>query len=336
MTPIANIIKNFFRERVIITMILAVAIVAAVRPVLTVEYFSGVSPDRYWADKLNWRHCADVVLAGDSRVYINVAPRSLTESLSVRRIYNFGFSNNAWSAEYLTALEQVLDPHSPAPMIVLGLNPYSLTHEALTNNKFADMSNRRYASNIIPSQAAVLCNRFKLSDFFGGCLAWVEPLPVWELLSDVCRGRTTPKWYNEYYSDGWVACDREPADPTLLLATSRFVLSYQNNPVDPKLTDLLIQHVRKWRNQGIEVYGFRPPVYRDVLTEETRLSGFDEAEFVRGFESAGGVWLTIDNDKYGGLTYDGHHLPRRVAVEYTRDLGSHIISWQLHKKTETF
>lgn len=306
------ILKRILQERCLIVLALAGVLLAVVRPLFVQEYLSGISPDRFWSQKIRWSSCADVVLAGDSRVYINVSPQALSEYLRGRRIYNFGFSGNGYSREYLAAAENVLDPNSPSPMIVLGINPYSLTLRSLEENRFKEFLMRPPLSQ---SRWGVYREAFQ---------EWFRPLPLWEVMVDLCRGQPAPAWYNEYYPDGWVACDRDPRDPTLLMANDRLGHSYQNNAVNETVVENLIQYIRKWRDRGIEVYGFRPPVYENALKEEDRLSGFDESLFIRQFTQAGGVWLGMDNTKYGIRTYDGHHLPREDALEFSQELGIHI------------
>ena len=64
-------------------------------------------PNQYWATKIGWRHCADVVLTGDSRTLMSLSPAEMQKKLTDRRIFNYGFGGNpvpAPAALWLLAL----------------------------------------------------------------------------------------------------------------------------------------------------------------------------------------------------------------------------------------
>ena len=93
----------------------------------------------YWQEKMTWQSCADMVLAGNSRVYHGIAPRRMGRELHDLRIVNYGFSAVGYSPEYLDAIERLLDPHSRRPAIVLGISPASLMPANEKSNKFLDL-----------------------------------------------------------------------------------------------------------------------------------------------------------------------------------------------------
>ena len=40
----------------------------------------GMYPKQYWASKITWKHCADVVVTGDSRVLMALSPAVMKEN----------------------------------------------------------------------------------------------------------------------------------------------------------------------------------------------------------------------------------------------------------------
>jgi hypothetical protein len=55
---------------------------------------------------------------------------------------------------------------------------------------------------------------------------------------------------------------------------------------------------------------------------ENQASGFDESAFAHAFETAGGTWISSTSQPYH--TYDGHHLSRPVALQFSADLAHRI------------
>ena len=97
---------------------------------------SGMDRDRFWINKIRWQGVADVVIAGDSRSYIGLAPAHLAPYLGNVRVHNFGFDAVGFYGQYIDAAERVLDPRSPAPRFILCVTPRALTPGAEGFNGF--------------------------------------------------------------------------------------------------------------------------------------------------------------------------------------------------------
>ena len=59
-----------------------------------------------------------------------------------------------------------------------------------------------------------------------------------------------------------------------------------------------------------------------MLAVEDRCSGFEQEEFRKRFEAAGGRW--VDTPLFGYDSYDNSHLTREGAIRFTQDLAQYI------------
>jgi hypothetical protein len=297
-TPLPGVAAKVWPHRFTSVLLLSVVVLAATiigRP----RDESGAYPERFWIEKAHWQAIADVVLAGDSRVYRGLSPAEMARHLAGVRIFNFGFSSAGYSPDYLAAIEQVLDPASSRKAIILGITPFSLTPSASRNNGFMENRNRR---------ATGLFDRV-LEPLF-----WhLEPMGVGGLVNLI---RQHHHYYEMFHANGWVAGRRVPEVPGD--AVDRYGRVFLGNAVAPSIEDGLLFQVRQWADAGVRVYGFRPPTCRKMVDLENERSGFAEKTFVVRFEAEGGIWLNLDQTAYH--TYDGSHLREDAAVELSGDV----------------
>lgn len=267
---------------------------------------TGMSYEAFVSRKMTARGRWDVVLAGDSRTQMGLLPDAMSLVLSGLRIFNFGFDHNGYAADYLDALESMLDPESSTPTLVLGITPQLLTPEAAENGEFAYLAARR------PTVA--LYNRF-----VGVRLAAFAPYDLRPLFDEV-RGRPRTLYYRYYSPDGSIASWKEPEDT--LLQVRRYEGRFDGNQVSDTLQAQLVSRVTRWRKAGIEVFAIRLPTSAPMRDLEERESGFDEDAFVDEFERAGGHWIPVPPGRYH--THDGSHLHERSARELSRRIAEEI------------
>jgi hypothetical protein len=253
----------------------------------------GLPESRYWATKVAHRADADIVLAGCSRIYSGLSPGAMSPLLPRRRIVNFGFSACAYSPAYMDAVERVLDPSAPDPVVVLGIAPHNFLAGAAAQNQFT-------VSGTASLQTLWWDRRF------GGVF---DPVDVGALGGRLRGYQVTCT----FHTDGWAARRMTPEDPSAYLPMVR--QTYARERVSPALVRGLIDRTRKWRRAGVRVYALRVPVAPAILQEEDKLSGMDMAVFRRSFAAAGGRWLSIDEAGLG--TFDGSHLRDACAVVYS-------------------
>lgn len=295
------------QERLFFTLILAVGLIllwGSFRP----KDMTGLYPSVFWTMKLEWKNCADVVAAGDSRTGLGVSPAALGESLGAKdwRIRNYAFNACGFSYKYLDAIENVLD-RTGQKIILLGITPRSLTHSAMKENFFLE-----YAK-ISPEQRV-------LDRWFSPALRFTDKLSFDDIWDEILDDPRRSLLLQDFHPDGWVASDQTKIRPDQKI--DNYVRLFQGNPQDERILADLLRKVKSWHAAGIKVFAFRPPTLQKMVDLEDQHSGFNQAEFVAQFEQAGGVWLEVNQNGYE--TYDGSHLRRQSAEKLSRDLGEMI------------
>ena len=262
---------------------------------------AGLQTDNFWAMKLGWSACADCVLAGDSRVGTGLSPAAMAGLLPGRRVLNFGFDSARYSDDYLDAIERVLDGTSGRRTIVLGVTPMSLLPADAGGGGFERL--RKDTGRL---------SRFALVTLRAGRV--LEPVRLDTLARDLDpwheRNVVTTRW-----PDGWIAYS-PPRGRSFVVHVLE--TTFGSQPIAPATVECLLARVGTWTAAGIEVYGFRPPTCPETIDVETRLSEFDEQEFVRRFEAAGGKWMAIASLAYDSS--DGSHLYPEAAVALSQDV----------------
>jgi hypothetical protein len=297
------------KERVLLTLLAFSTLVlttAALRDPARV----GLTHDGHWGQKLEWQACADCVLAGDSRIAYGLSPRSITEVLEGPRVLNFAFPFGIYTDEYLDAIERVLDPDSERPSIVLGITARALVpvHQTEDGNGYDRL--RREAAD-----------RSDLARLLAVNLSFTSPIRIDRLVEQLSPVRRSEP-LEVRYPDGWTAhaptLDQQRVNSARSKQLSYYQRLYARTQVTPQIIDCVVRRTREWRERGIRVYGWRPPTDPDLREIEDRLSGFDEASFVRRFEAVGGIWIPVSPADW--QTYDGSHLHRTSAVRMSRHL----------------
>lgn len=313
-----DFIKQLLHGRLIWTAICVIPLMALTHHFFGDTRWHGLYPEQVIAEKLAWHHNADWIFAGDSRVYLNVSPQAIAKIVPGQRILNFAFSGNCWSDQYLDSIENVLDPQSNNPVILIGINPYGFTLRAQRQNGFQSAQEKQHS----PSD--------HLDCVLEPVLIHLQPLPILETFASWIKNQPLPSYNSECFADGFQAFVRQPLEPHLLLTNGYVENLYRGNEINPDLLRNFLNRVDRWHRRGITVYGFRPPLEPQTLALEIRLSDFDDDDFIRNFTTAGGIWLNIENahEIYGPRTYDGQHLPGEQAQNYSHDLARKILEHQ--------
>ena len=92
-----------------------------------------LSTRQFWQLKISQPPVDDLVLAGNSRIFLGLAPRHMAQALPGRKIYNFGFVACSLERLYLEHATRLLDISSPRPSLVVGITPHSLTPQTRSN-----------------------------------------------------------------------------------------------------------------------------------------------------------------------------------------------------------
>ena len=294
-------------DRALITGILAMVLVI-IMGLLRPDDIDGLYEEHFWGLKARRQQCAEIVVAGDSRVGAAISPAEMERYLDGLEVYNYGFNAMGYSAEYMDHLPSLLDPDGDRRVIVLGISPRSLSRDAAAQNLFT------------------VYRRQKPTDYFfasrlGELLRFCEPMSFGHVMDGLFSRGESSRCVMSYYKDGWLASDQVPPRPTKKL--DNYIREFDRNPTVPELINGVIEYVRRWREEGIEVFAFRIPTCEQMVAIEDAASGFDESAFVSVFEDAGGRWIELDQAAYE--TYDGSHLRAAAAVACSRDLAKELL-----------
>ena len=302
-----------YRERSVRTLLVALALIVLVGFLFSGRREPGRESDlveeRFWALKSRFLKAEhNVVVCGDSRVYRGISPAAMNSALPDFKIVNFGYSAGGLDRLMLKSAEALLDPKAKFRIIVLGVTPTSLTPFAAENEQYLSLMRKPY-SEMFESIYFLPIKTFLMPIF---------PREIKGLLSGT---RTKSDGYHLiFHDDGWVESWYEVPRPEeqLSIYEARFRL-YQ---VSPDLCEDLFQVVREWKSRGIRTFGFRPPTTQAMAALEDSMSGFREAEFIRDFRNAGGVWVQFNFDNY--FSYDGSHLEAESSKRFSRNLANQI------------
>lgn len=313
---IRGALVSFWRDRTAKTLIFAALLILGMglsRPDKPI----GMYPNEFWTAKIAWRHCADAVITGDSRIVTGLSPAEMQKTLAGRRILNYGFAGNWYSREYLEAVEKVLDPHSNKRTIIMGITPYSLTKRTKVKGHFLGLKQQSKQDAYLNIHFAALIN-------------FVEPMSFRDALLGLFSSLSSKRTRREYSADGWLAVNRQPRGERR--EVKRYKQIYEEQLVCDENIKNVLDFTSRWRKKGIRVYGFQPPTCQQMLELETRVSGFNKAEFVKAFEAAGGIWIEVDQCHY--YSFDGSHLEDRAALEFSIDLAQRIYDIEQQKKKQ--
>jgi hypothetical protein len=270
----------------------------------------GAAGERFWTLKTHGKTRYDMILMGDSRVYRGISPAAMETILPDYRIFNFGYSGTGLDSRMAAAAERRLDPKSDRKSIVLGVTPLGLTPYAARDDHYLQELNRPADYVFLRLYWLPLVRSFEALD--------LRNIP--NLFTGDARLRSQAGYYQEFHDDGWIASWSIPEDPYRTLPSFRDIFS--SSPVSPRLIQGLIDQTRQWTAQGIHVYAYRVPSSPAMVALENQMSGFDEADFVKQFEAAGGIWYSIPLAPY--YSFDGSHLVKQSAQQLSLDLAKLI------------
>ena len=270
---------------------------------------SGIPEMVFRLTKVRWEKEADMVIAGDSRAYMGVSPEHLATDIDPKlRVLNFGFNAQGYNDVYLAALKRTLDPASRQKRLLICITPRTLTPQAMIEHGYGFALNRDRSHNWLDR---------KLEYVYAFC----RPMKPKDFLYGLFPRRKKKHFYREFYANGWMPGDRDPRKigSGYKEYTERV---FVNNFVNPKAVTRLMAFVRECSDEGIQVYGLRPPTCEVMVKLENELSGIDEVEIKRRFQTAGGIWLEPDPFAYN--TFDDSHLTKEAAIEFTKWLSRAI------------
>ncbi len=294
-----------YLNRFFLTAALTVALVYFVGIYKPKPISSTIQKEKFWAEKTHSNSKYNVIFIGDSRLYRGIDPKTVSKTLNGLKVLNFGYSSGGHNEVIFDEISNRFVDSDRTRAVVLVLSPYSLTPKAQENSYFnqekerneRDVFNRRYIAPFF--------------DFFDP----VKP-------SEIFQSNDTKQGYHEAFRpDGWVESYKIPSNPEHALKV--YVNDFRDNKVSQDVLDKVYDQVKKWKKQGIRVFGFRIPTTKEMEKLEDSISGYKENEIRMNFEKAGGEWINIE-DRYGYVSYDGSHLERKSAIRFSDYIGNEI------------
>ena len=281
---------------------------------LLLHRFSPVSSlyefNKFWVEKTHGEGNSkfDALICGDSRVYRGVSSEVVASHLAGYKMFNFGYSSGSYSSFMLDQIEKHIDPNG-APILILGITPYSLTDKAALDEHIKQELRRKKEEILEYLYLQPLKN-------------FVEPIDLNELLTNK-NDESTVKYNQKFHNnDGWVASSKIPSNPSAALG--EYARDFENNKVSSIVIAGLMNRISIWTLKGYKVYGFRPPTTQAMEALEIEKGGFNEQEFVTLLKRSGGKWLHFNSRSY--VSYDGSHLEEQSAISFSHDLGRVIES----------
>lgn len=261
----------------------------------------------FWIHKTHSTRRYSLVVAGDSRIYRGVSPREMEKVLEGYRGFNAGYSSAGFAKPMFEKIERHIDFEADKPVVVLGVSPWSMTPGAGANKHLLGELGRK-REEVLQSQ------------YFSFVNSVFAPYTLKELYDYLQSGGSELLISYRYSSRGWVASHTQHPNPQKAL--SHVEADYINNQLSKEQLQQLAQKIREWKQQGVEVFAFRPPSTRTMEMMEDSLSGYSEKQVARVLEDAGAVWFDFDVDNY--FSYDGSHLDEVSAIRLSNDLALKI------------
>ena len=303
------------KSKTYLTIITSLILILGLGFILPKQNIFKTQIERFWIKKTFSGRNYNIILMGDSRTYRGVSPQIMHKILVNYKILNFAYSNGGLNNFMFREAEKHLSTKSKNKIIVLGVTPYSLTSLA--------ESNKQYLQELKRPKGDIFQRLYlnPLLTFFSP----VKPNFILMILENK-KEKHKVIYEQKFYDNGWVASNKIPSNPHE--AIPYYKKDFSSIKVSPLLINNLIIQTKNWTEKGIKVFAFRPPTTKEMLLLENKLSGFNEAAFIKQFEKAGGKWLKFNISNY--TSYDGSHLSKNSAIKLSKNIALMI------KKSITF
>jgi len=298
--------------------ILLIVVMAAIRPGLDYRHVvTGVDENEFWLRKFESGPHYDFVMIGDSRVYMGLVPETLEQTLTGRKVLNFGFPGSGLGGEYLAHLPSLLEP-SGCRTLVFSVTPSSLTRVAAQKNGYVSVAEKDGEEGVL------------MTDRLARWLDQLESHDRFAVISMIdLFGRLGPQSFTEnmnfvrthYHESGWVENEVSRLEPDA--SSQSYRTTFSNNTVKSSTVDYFVRQVALYASEGITVVGIRMPISPQLQEIERQYSGMDWSGFVSAFEAAGGLWLGSFVEA-GFETFDGSHLTNAEARRFSELIAARL------------
>lgn len=260
---------------------------------------------RFYLQKTHLRTDPDLIVIGDSRTLRGVSPSAMAEPLPQLRIFNFAYNAGGLNREMYADAEERLNPDGRVRAVLIGVTPLALYDAKSRNTQYREFLDK-------PADDIYIKLRFP------AVVDFLQPRRPSDIVSAFLDIEPHTYYEQEFHVDGWIGSNRRPPAPREAFVLYRSELAGRS--MSKELIADLVEQTREWTSRGIRVFACRPPTSLEMEALEDSLTGFDERGLAESIQAAGGIWLPVAKDKYE--TYDGSHLRREEAQEFSRDLAA--------------
>jgi hypothetical protein len=238
----------------------------------------------FWLNKTYRLSDAELIIAGDSRAYRGIDPKSFGDDLNS---INLAYSAAGFSKEYLDFVCAHFHENGKEKVLILGLTPFSFTPTALKNEHL---------------ESFLIMSAFQRNKglYINPTLQLFEPRTV----EDLYPINTSENYTEVYHKNGWMESNDLPGDS--LSALKSYQSIFDENRVQESAVSYLMIRVDSLRKAGVTIIGLRPPTTPQMRALEDSISGYNEQALKHQFEAAGGLWIDVKDEYFA--TYDGSHL----------------------------
>jgi hypothetical protein len=270
-------------------------------------------------EKLTWGSEADLVLTGDSRAVQGFRPEVFEAAGLGTHALNYGFSALGYSDVYLDHVERLFSPRAEKRVLICSVAPADFNKATLSANSFTD------AVEAKPAYGHAL--ELKLNLFCESKLPQAPSIRPNQALYSLLGREPTFKLFMKPSLNGWLAADRIPRDTTANLP--RAVATNLFEPPIPSEIARVFARLKKWKEEGVEIYCTWPPSEPRFRELEEQRTGWTEEQLALEARKAGLVWLHFEPGQYP--TYDGVHMVPEAAQRFSEDLATEILKRRVDK-----
>jgi hypothetical protein len=264
---------------------------AMVRPKPT----SFSNPSWYWQAKVEWKKCANIVLAGNSRTYRGLSPVEFERVLGGTAV-NAGFSSGTYSKEYCDYLETLFDEDDTTPNILVA----GITHGALCDLN----SSNGFTSALKKSKESTLTGeQQQQTEEYNRAL---------ESLVAVYCSKQNENYIQEFFLNGWVASDYIIHNKTKYVDQFKSKLINGQRQCIASEVQMIVEWFSSIQSSGVAVICVWLPTCTEMSKVEDVYSRVKRDEVQKLFVDGGLTVLSYDDNQF--TSYDGSHLSEGSAA----------------------
>ena len=254
------------------------------------------NPSWYWQAKVEWKKCANIVLAGNSRAYRGLSPVEFEKVLGGTAV-NAGFSSGTYSKEYCDYLETLFDEDDTTPNILVA----GITHNALCD---LNRSNNGFLAALKKSKESILTGEQQKQT--------EEYTRVLESLIQVKFGANNDNYIQEFFLNGWVASDYKIHNKTKYVDQYKAKLINGQRQCVASEVQMIVEWFSSIQSKGVTVICVWLPMSTQMSEVEEVYGRLKRNEIQKFFIDGGITVFAYDDNQF--TSYDGSHLSEDSAV----------------------